>query len=205
MSNEQIGVYVRLLCAQHQHGGMIEKKAFNSMVDKDSILRSKFIETEHGFYNERLMKEMNSRVKKSTNVSEAVKKVWEERRKSMESHKNPIAIPMGTEDENEDVNKDLIKNVIADLNQKAGTDYKPSSKKTATLINARVSEGFKQVDFFYVNGIKCAEWLGTEQQKYLRPETLYGTKFEGYLNQKPQQKKIDESKVTKPPIYGQQF
>ena len=29
---------------------------------------------------------------------------------------------------------------------------------------------------------KCAEWIGTEYEKYLRPETLFGTKFEGYLN-----------------------
>ena len=25
-------------------------------------------------------------------------------------------------------------------------------------------------------------WQGTEWEKFLRPETLFGTKFEGYLN-----------------------
>ena len=29
---------------------------------------------------------------------------------------------------------------------------------------------------------KCNEWLGTDMEKYLRPETLFGTKFESYLN-----------------------
>jgi hypothetical protein len=32
--------------------------------------------------------------------------------------------------------------------------------------------------------IKYAEWNGTDMQKFLRPETLYGNKFESYLNQK---------------------
>ena len=30
---------------------------------------------------------------------------------------------------------------------------------------------------------KCDEWMGTDMQKYLRPETLFRpSKFEGYLN-----------------------
>lgn len=34
---------------------------------------------------------------------------------------------------------------------------------------------------------KCSEWLGnSKMEQYLRPETLFGTKFEGYLNAKPQ-------------------
>jgi len=31
---------------------------------------------------------------------------------------------------------------------------------------------------------KCGEWVDTEQEKYLRPETLFGNKFAGYLAQK---------------------
>ena len=34
--------------------------------------------------------------------------------------------------------------------------------------------------------IKCDEWGKDEKMcKFLRPETLFGTKFESYLNQKP--------------------
>ena len=36
---------------------------------------------------------------------------------------------------------------------------------------------------------KYNEWYGTDQAKYLRPETLFGTKFESYLNQKAVEKK----------------
>lgn len=74
--------------------------------------------------------------------------------------------------------------IILYLNKKAGTSYKPNSKTTQQHINARLSEGFTVEDFKTVIDKKCAEWLGTEWEKYLRPTTLFGTKFENYLNQK---------------------
>lgn len=80
MTNEQIGIYIRLLCSQHQHGGIINKVVFNSMVQGHNILTSKFIETDDGFYNARLMEEMTLRNKKSNNLSAAAKKAWEKRK-----------------------------------------------------------------------------------------------------------------------------
>lgn len=74
-------------------------------------------------------------------------------------------------------------NIIDDLNQKAGTNYRPTGKKTQRLIHARFTDGFKAEDFKTVIDNKVAEWKGTEMAKYLRPETLFGTKFESYLNQ----------------------
>jgi len=73
--------------------------------------------------------------------------------------------------------------IINDLNQKAGTQFKTTSEKTKSLIATRVNNGFTVDDFKTVHTKKCNEWLGTDQAKYLRPETLYGTKFESYLNQ----------------------
>lgn len=70
------------------------------------------------------------------------------------------------------------------LNKKVGTGYKSTTKKTQTLINARLSEKFTLEDFEKVIDNKVGEWKGTDMEKYLRPETLFGTKFEGYLNQK---------------------
>lgn len=83
--------------------------------------------------------------------------------------------------------------IITYLNNKAGTGYKPTTAKTKTAIKARFSEGFTVDDFKTVIDKKCAEWIGDEKmEKYLRPETLFGTKFEGYLNAKvsKQQKRI---------------
>lgn len=72
--------------------------------------------------------------------------------------------------------------IVDYLNQKAGTNYKATSKKTKTCIHARFEEGFTEEDFIVVIDKKCADWLGTEWEKFLRPETLFGTKFESYLN-----------------------
>lgn len=83
--------------------------------------------------------------------------------------------------------------IISYLNQKANTNYKASTKKTQQLINARLAEGYKTDDFFTVIDKKCAEWLNTDMEKFLRPETLFGNKFEGYLNQKTTNQKNDNS------------
>lgn len=77
----------------------------------------------------------------------------------------------------------IIKEVIDFLNEKISTNYKSSSRKTITSINARIKEGFTLEDFKTVIEKKCKEWKGTDMEKYLRPETLFGTKFESYLNQ----------------------
>lgn len=82
MSNEQVGIYIRLLASQHQHGGIISKIAFNSMVSSNEIIREKFIETETGFYNERLTTEMDKRNKKSNNMSDTAKDVWKKRKEA---------------------------------------------------------------------------------------------------------------------------
>ena len=46
-----------------------------------------------------------------------------------------------------------------------------------------MNEKFTVDDFKTVIDKKSREWLGTDMEKYLRPETLFGTKFESYLNQ----------------------
>ena len=109
----------------------------------------------------------------------------------------PTGIPNDTQDgDNRDtqvrlgkdrLDKDkenIYTSVIAYLNDKAGTKYRASTPKTQALIRARAAEGFAFDDFAIVIDKKCAEWLGTDMEKYLRPETLFGTKFEGYLNAK---------------------
>lgn len=80
-------------------------------------------------------------------------------------------------------NKNKEINIIVDfLNSCAGTSYRATSKATQGHINARLAEGFKVEDFKAVISKKCAEWKGGEMEKYLRPETLFGSKFENYLN-----------------------
>lgn len=73
--------------------------------------------------------------------------------------------------------------IVAALNEAAGTSYRPTSKKTRQLIHARWAEGFRLPDFEAVIATMSAAWLNDPKMAaYLRPETLFGTKFESYLN-----------------------
>lgn len=81
-------------------------------------------------------------------------------------------------------NKNIYSDAVEYLNSKAGTKYKSSSKNTTKHIQARIREGYTLEDFKTVIDKKCSEWLNTDMEKYLCPETLFGSKFEKYLNQK---------------------
>lgn len=73
--------------------------------------------------------------------------------------------------------------IIGYLNQSAGKHYKATTRKTRELIKSRFKDGFDEQAFQTVINNKVTEWKGTEMEKFLRPETLFGNKFEGYLNQ----------------------
>ena len=76
-----------------------------------------------------------------------------------------------------------ITEIIDYLNLKTNKNYKTTTQKTRSLIKARMNEHFTIDDFKVVINKMCTEWMGTNMEKYLRPETLFGTKFESYLNQ----------------------
>ena len=86
-------------------------------------------------------------------------------------------------------NNNSIIYIVDYLNEKAKTNYKATTEKTKRLINARLNEKFTVEDFKTVIDNKVTEWKGTDFEKYLRPETLFGTKFENYLNAKAINKK----------------
>ena len=91
--------------------------------------------------------------------------------------------------------------IIDYLNNKLGTHYKVETKKTRDLIKARFNDGFKLEDFIIVIDKKFEDWKNSEQAKYLRPETLFGNKFESYLNQMEVGSKRDEVMDTLEAIY----
>ena len=84
---------------------------------------------------------------------------------------------------NKEKNNNIYSEVIKYLNEKANTNYRPSTKNTQSFISARLKEGFTVEDFKKVIDIKVENWIGTDFEKYLRPATLFGTKFENYLNE----------------------
>lgn len=79
---------------------------------------------------------------------------------------------------------ETIKEIIDYLNIRTNSHYKHSTDKTKSLIKARLKDGYKVDDFKLVIDKKYEEWVGTDMERYLRPETLFGNKFESYFNQK---------------------
>ena len=77
------------------------------------------------------------------------------------------------------------KTIVGYLNEKTDSHYKATTPKTKQLVQARLKEGFSVDDFKTVIDKKTATWLkDSKMNKYLRPLTLFGTKFEDYLNEK---------------------
>lgn len=88
-----------------------------------------------------------------------------------------------TKEKKETYTKEIIY-IVEYLNKKANTNYKSTTEKNRELIRARLNEGFTVSDFEKVIDNKIADWTGTEWEKFIRPLTLFGTKFESYLNEK---------------------
>ncbi len=75
-----------------------------------------------------------------------------------------------------------FKEIVSFLNETTGKDYKASTNGTKSHISARWSEGFRLDDFKTVICAKNTEWKGDpDMEKYIRPQTLFGAKFESYL------------------------
>lgn len=74
--------------------------------------------------------------------------------------------------------------IIAYLNEKTGKRYSATSRVNQGHISARLKEGFTVDDFKHVIDVKCFQWKDdAKMAKFLRPETLFGTKFDRYLNE----------------------
>jgi len=95
---------------------------------------------------------------------------------------NNIYTPLN--DKNKSNHTKEVSTIITYLNEKANTNYKTTTKKTRDLIKARFNEGFTMDDFKTVIDKKVKLWTDTEFERFIRPETLFGTKFESYLNEK---------------------
>lgn len=79
---------------------------------------------------------------------------------------------------------EYIVEIVNYLNNVSGKNYRSSTYKTKKEIEKRWKEGFRLDDFKKVIDIKNAEWQNDpKMSKFIRPETLFGNKFDGYLNQ----------------------
>ena len=106
MTNEQVGLYIRMLAAQHQHGGRIDTNVLrnecNRITNGDTVF-DKFVHDDSGSYSERLSDEMEKRKQKSLKASESIKKRWDKHK--YDSNTNVLRSVNENEDVNEDINK----------------------------------------------------------------------------------------------------
>jgi uncharacterized phage protein (TIGR02220 family) len=100
------------------------------------------------------------------------------------------AIPESTSEITTEKKTIPFADIIQHLNEKTGKSFKTDSQKTNNLIQARFSEGFTLEDFKKVIELKSVEWQDARWSKFLRPEKLFGSEFESYLNQQPEQKTL---------------
>ncbi|MED1659571.1 conserved phage C-terminal domain-containing protein [Bacillus licheniformis] len=109
----------------------------------------------------------------------------DQKEKEKEKEKENNILSDNPDDASPEKDEIPYKLIIDLLNKVAGTKYRHTTAKTRSLIKARWNEGNRFEDFKHVILVKWEEWRGTDMDKYLRPETLFGTKFENYRNQKP--------------------
>ena len=79
-------------------------------------------------------------------------------------------------------NKDLYENIIQHFNLKCDKSYKLDSDVFIAYVDALLDKGFSEVDIISVIDQKSKDWMNTKYAQYLRPSTLFGDKFEIYLN-----------------------
>ncbi|MBM9604106.1 conserved phage C-terminal domain-containing protein [Desulfopila inferna] len=92
------------------------------------------------------------------------------------------------------------KKIVSFLNEKANRDFKHTTTATRIKIKARFNEGFTEEDFQTVIENRVERWAGESTMvQYLRPETLFGPKFESYLQAAAEDSKTIEQRG----IHGQ--
>lgn len=89
------------------------------------------------------------------------------------------------EDPEKESKSELYKRIINYLNEKTGKHFRVGNEVTR-LIDARLNAKASEQDFYTVIDNMCSKWLDDEKMnEYLRPITLFGSKFDSYLNTTP--------------------
>ena len=152
----------------------------------------------------------NDRQRPSTTVNDGDQEEDKDEDKEEDKEDNKDNNEEDNKDNNKEDNEEIIEQavgcdptvyeitheVIDYLNSKIGSAYKHSTKTTIQLIKARLNEGYTVDDIKKVIDNRVQAWgKDKKMAQYLRPQTLFSTKFEGYLN----------STCAEPPDYTQVF
>jgi len=94
-------------------------------------------------------------------------------------------VPVTVPDTVTDIYKEEREEIVAYFNETCGTHYRADTKEIKKLVNGLLKQSFTVEDFKTVIYKKAKQWMDDPKMcKYLRPQTLFSNKFEGYLNEK---------------------
>ena len=167
-------LYKKLGLIYEQENGILKITNFDEMVGSQSNSALKKQQQRLRLKNDkdtRVDNKVDRRVDKRVDICPPEKDIDKEKEKDID-----IEI-----DKELHIKENKIKEIVDYLNEKISSHYSYKTQHTKLHINARLNEGFTLDDFKTVIDKKVSEWKGTEFEKYLRPETLFGTKFENYL------------------------
>jgi len=134
--------------------------------------------------NRRMYRE--ERERKLTRSRVAKYREMAEKRKS----NAPVTLPSSSSSSIKNNTMSSVIEIIDFLNLKSGKNFSHKAKATISHISARLKEGKTIDDFKKVITIKCEKWmLDPKMCDFVRPETLFGSKFESYCNEYPPQRK----------------
>jgi uncharacterized phage protein (TIGR02220 family) len=163
-----------------------------------------FESDEQFFWSKSLLNRMDKKNDVSKKRSEAAKARWEKRDNSavsdkkedanvsksnanaMQNNANAMQTDAIKGKEIKEKENIYIVEIVEYLNSVCGKRFSPKTEGQIKYIRARLGEeGITVEDLKRVIDTKAAQWLGTDNEKYLRPSTLFNSeKFEGYLNEK---------------------
>lgn len=199
MPFEDKGKYITILCFMHQNGPISDETIRLLVGNTTTSLMSKFTKCEDGlWHNERLETEVKKRIKftesRKNNGLKGGRPAKNQTVTKSKTNRLSLAKPKNNlpEDVNESDND--IKIIVDYLNEKVSSNFKSKTKNTVEVINARIKEGYTVDNFKTVIDKKADEWLTNPKMAiHLKPETLFGNKFDGYLNQPAAIPQLSES------------
>lgn len=208
---EEVGVYIRLLMSEWVNGDLpvdLKKLARIAGIDQKRFqkvsrqLMLKFQENGNKrLINLRLEETRNNQLKYREKQALRASSGWAKRNATADATADATVMPSHMPDDMPDAcssssssNKEdilsSVKEIIEYLNVKSGKNFSHKTKATIAHIKARLSEGRTIEDFQKVITIKCEKWKPDPRMcDYIRPDTLFGGKFESYLNEYPAQGK----------------
>ena len=183
MTFEEKGAYIELLMMQFNRGHMTTHMIGQTVGQLWVKIQDKFIQDDKGlWFNERLEEEKIKRQNFTKSRYNNLSGDNQYTKKSIKKggHKGGH---MTNHMEDENVNENI--NTIVDyLNKKTGKNFKAKTTNTRKHIIARLNDGFTVDEFKKVIDTKYTKWINDSKMRdFLRPDTLFGTKFESYLNE----------------------